>query len=47
MFTTALVAVIDLVVVMADRRTAAAAGTSKRAFERSCCLHAAGQPGSS
>src|SRR5438128_7864748 len=42
MFAAALVALIDLAVVMADRRTAARAGAPRRGFDRSCCLHAAG-----
>ena len=43
MFATALVAFVDLAVVMADRRTAA--GALQRPFDRSCWLHAIGAIG--
>ena len=43
MFATALVAFVDLAVVMADRRTAA--GAPQRPFVRSCWLHAIGAIG--
>jgi|SRR5882724_5391530 len=42
MFAAAPVALVDLAVVMADRRLAAATGASRRGFDRSCALHAAG-----
>ena len=45
MFAVAMVALLDLAVVTADRRAAAATGAAKRRFDRACCLHAAGAIG--